>query len=668
MFCRVAVNYPVRDGGLTYRLPLGVVPVVGQLVDVPLRKRAELGLVLEVSEAAPPDSGEIVFKEILGLRDDYPVLSEQELRLYKWMSDYYHYSLGQLVVDCLPASKKRPRALEMAQATGVEPAPTPTAAQAMVIETVRGTLGHFSRHLIHGVTGSGKTLVFLEVIRSVLATGKSALYLLPEINLTPQFVETFSRHLGFPVYSFHSEITASQKYLIWKEASQNRAPRLFIGVRSAVFLPVVDLGVVVVDEEHDGSFKQDDRCAYNARDVGIKKAQLADCPVILASATPSLETWQNFQAPGAGTYYHPLRERVTNASLPLVSFIDTKLPKTARREAHDPWPLHPDTVSKISEGLAKGEQVLVFINRLGFANYVQCRACGHQFHCKNCSVTMRYFKQKHLLSCQHCEYHEPMPSGCPKCGNLTLLQKGFGTERVQQEVSALFPQARVERFDRDEIKTFAALQDKLQRFHAGEIDVLVGTQMLSKGHNFERVKKVIILGVDSQLNMPDFRANERIWQTIVQVAGRAGRYSHDGEVLVQTATPDAPLFELIRENSFDGFYRSEARMRELCECPPFYRIAAIYFSHRDQATLTKKMDDEVSPALHGLRSKHFSNVLVLGPRPALIEKRANQYSWTVLLKSKSVNELHNFIDSFLLNWPVKSGVSLKVDVDPQHIS
>ncbi len=667
MFHRVAVNYPVKNQGLTYSVPLGLELSVGDMVDVPLGRRKELGCILETNVAAPEG---VATKDIFQKREDYPSVRSEDLKLYQWMADYYHYGLGQLIADCLPATKKRPRPLKPIQGEGLPPEHQATAVQRNVIDAIAAQGPSFSKHLIHGVTGSGKTLIFLELVRRTLAQGKSALYLLPEINLTPQFVKTFSAHVNVEVMTFHSEVTASEKYLIWKEAAESDKPRLYIGVRSAVFLPIAHLGFVIVDEEHDGSFKQDDRCAYNARDVAIKKAQLANCPIVLGSATPAMEMWHHFNSQVPKTFYHPLRERVTDASLPEIVLVDTKNPanKPKPNPSESVWPLHETTVAALKDALANGEQALVFINRLGFANYIQCRACGHQFNCKNCSTTLRFFKNKNQLSCQHCEYHEPMPPGCPKCGNLTLLQKGFGTERVQEELKRLLPQASIERFDRDEIRTFQALQDKLEAFHCGKIDILVGTQMLSKGHNFKRVKRVVILGVDNQLNMPDFRASEKIWQTVVQVAGRAGRYSHDGKVYVQTANPESQLFEMIRSQSFDGFYESEMTIRKLCECPPFYRLAALYFSGRFQDKVIGHVTGDVEPMLRGLRTQHFPNVQILGPRPALIEKRANQYTWTVLLKSQDINQLHNMLRSFQMNWNGISGISLKVDVDPQHLS
>lgn len=660
MYCRVAVNYPIKNNGLTYHVPEGICVTVGDIVDVPLGKRKEIGCVLELNVAAP----EMEAKDIYAVREDYPRLRAKDIQLFQWMADYYHYGLGQHIADCLPASKKRPRLTKPETYGEAQPEPIPLPAQIKVIDEISRSLGGFHRHLVHGVTGSGKTLVFLHLIRQALQRNQSALYLLPEINLTPQFVETFRQYLNAPVHCFHSEVTASERYLIWKEAAEASIPSLFIGVRSSVFLPINNLGIVIIDEEHDGSFKQEDRCPYNARDVGIKKAQIENCPIVLGSATPAVETWWTYKNGGKGISYHPLPERIGGAILPMLRTVDSRSSKKPEQEI---WPMQPETMQLLRDAVERKEQALVFINRLGFANYLQCRACGHQFHCPNCSTTLRFFKQKNILSCQHCEYVERMPESCPKCYCLTLLQKGFGTERVQGVVQKEMPESRIERFDREEIKTFVQLRDKLTRFHNGEIDVLVGTQMLSKGHNFRRVKKVVILGVDNQLCYPDFRANERVWQTVVQVAGRAGRYSQDGEVLIQTANPDSPLFAVMANQGLDDFYQQEIPMREMSECPPFFRLAALYFTAKDQSKLSKELIERIGPILHGVVEQHFPMVRVLGPRPATIEKKSNQYTWTILLKAKEASDLHRCIDSFLLNWRPISWISLKIDVDPQHL-
>jgi primosomal protein N' (replication factor Y) len=324
-------------------------------------------------------------------------------------------------------------------------------------------------------------------------------------------------------------------------------------------------------------------------------------------------------------------------------------------------------MTAIGEALAKNEQVLVFVNRLGFANYMQCRACGHQFNCPNCSVTLRYYRRKSILACNHCEYKEPLPNQCPKCSCLTLSHKGFGTEKIQDVLVKQFPQKIIERFDREEIKTFKQLETRLDDFHQGKVDLMVGTQMLSKGHNFEKVKLVLILGIDSQLNFPDFRSSERVYQTLTQVSGRAGRYSQDGRVMIQTLNPENKLFEIIKNHDFDQFYKEELKIRELCECPPYKRLAMIHFSSRFQEKLIPHVSEQVGPMLRSLIGTNFPEVTILGPRPAHIEKKSNQFSWSILLKSKDLTQLHNLLKTFEMNYKSLSSVSYKIDVDPYNM-
>lgn len=656
---RIAVNYPQKNAGLLYFYEGDLER--GQVVEVPLGKRSEVGCVLSTDESnykEYADTPQDKIKSIKGIVPDWK-LDESELQLYEWMAQYYHYSLGQLIFDCLPHHLKRPRGLEQTKGEGKELEFVPNPTQLSIIDSIRQGLGSFKRSLVHGVTGSGKTIVYLDLIKSTIESGKSVLFLLPEINLTPQFVSTFAKYLDAPIYSYHSELSDSQKYQIWREARNMKAGALILGVRSSVFIPVSNLGLIVIDEEHDTSFKQDDRCPYNARDVASKKAQLLNIPLVMGSATPSLETYSAFHQPKQNLF--EMKERAGNAFLPEIQLIDArdKAPKE-----DDIWPLVPQSVQTIKEALARDEQVLVFVNRLGFASYMQCRGCGHQFNCPNCAITLRYYKRKNQLACHHCEYKEPMPSQCPSCGCLTMTHKGFGTEKIEEVLKRIFPEKRIERFDRDEIKTFKQLEERLGDFHAGRIDLMVGTQMLSKGHNFEKVKLVLILGIDSQLNFPDFRSAERVYQTLTQVAGRAGRYSQDGKVLIQTLNPDNSLFQIVKNHDFHQFYQDELKIRELCECPPYKRLAMIHFSSRFQEKLIPHVTEHAGAMIKGMVAQHFPEVSVLGPRPAHIEKKANQFTWSILLKSKDVSQLHNLLKSFEMNYKSMSSISYKIDIDP----
>ena len=658
---RIAVNYPQKNNGLLYFYEGELLR--GQMVEVPLGKRKELGCVLSADESQSReyhDTPQDKIKKVLSILPDSK-LDEAEIQLYEWMASYYHYSLGQVIFDCLPHHLKRPRALEENKGAGRDLEFTPNKRQQYVMEEIRKGLGQFHRYLLHGVTGSGKTAVYMDLIKKTMEQGKSVLFLLPEINLTPQFTATFSKYLNGTILSYHSELADSQKHQIWQIARKGDGPILILGVRSSVFIPLKNLGLIIIDEEHDTSFKQDDRCPYNARDVASKKAQILKIPIVMGSATPSLESYAAFHTDATKNNLFELRERAGEAFLPEVELIDA-------REKGDPevdiWPLVPKSIDAIKSALAKNEQVLVFVNRLGFANFIQCRACGHQFNCPNCSITLRYYRKKNILACHHCEYKEPLPGQCPECSCMTLSQKGFGTEKIQDILERVFPEKVIERFDREEIKTFKQLEERLDDFHQGKVDIMVGTQMLSKGHNFEKVKLVLILGIDSQLNFPDFRSSERVYQTLTQVAGRAGRYSKDGRVLIQTLNPENTIFQIVKKHDFDKFYQDELKIRQLCECPPFKRLVMLHFSSRFQDKLVDHVTENVGPMIRQLISQHFSEVSILGPRPAHIEKKSNQFTWSILLKSSDLPQLHNLLKTFEVNYKSLSSVSYKIDVDP----
>jgi primosomal protein N' (replication factor Y) len=658
---RIAVNYPLKNTGLLYFYE-GLLQR-GQVVEVPLGKRFAWGCVISTDESNSSEFKSTSVEKIKAIKEIIPgwQLSETELQLYEWMAQYYHYSLGQLIFDCMPEPLKRPRPLEVIHGEGNSLEIIPSDLQSSIIKSIQQGFGKFNRYLIHGVTGSGKTLVYLRLIQEMFKEGKSVLFLLPEINLTPQFVQTFSKYLNVPILTYHSELAASQKYQIWLTARNLNQPHLILGVRSSVFIPANNLGLIIIDEEHDTSFKQDDRCPYNARDVATKKAQLLGIPLVMGSATPSLETYSAFHQDSLKENLFELRIRAGQAFLPKIDLVDARNKEGFQEEI---WPLVPKAVDAIKEALVRKEQVIVFVNRLGFASYLQCRACGHQFSCPNCSLALRFYKKKNVLACHQCEYKEPAPTHCGACGCLTISQKGFGTEKVHEVLSHLLPDKSIERFDRDEIQTFKQLEQRLDDFHEGKIDIMVGTQMLSKGHNFEKVKLVLILGIDSQLNFPDFRSTERVYQTLTQVAGRAGRYSQDGKVLIQTLNPTNSIFKIIQDHEFSKFYEEELTIRSVCGCPPFKRFAMIHFSSRFQDRLIEHMSEKVAPMFRDLIRTNFSEVSLLGPRPAHVEKKANQFTWSLLLKTQDLSQLHNLLKSFEINYKSQASISYKIDVDP----
>lgn len=664
-YYQVAVNFPVLNSILTYQYETSLHQ--GDMVEVPLGRRKSQGII--IGKASKADLDKLTLSKIKSIVEVLPnsfPLSDNELELFKWMANYYHYSLGKLIFDCLPKIMKRPRDPQYKIGRNEEIPFELNHLQATIYDSVYKVLeSGFSQHFAHGVTGSGKSLVYLRLIKDCLNRGKSAQFLLPEINLTPQFTQMFETYLGYKVYSYHSGVTPSEKYNIWKALNESNEPVLVMGVRSSIFLPIKDLGIVVVDEEHDQSFKQTDRCTYNGRDVAIKKAQIHNCPVILGSATPSFENYYSFSKELQGRKYYALKERVSSGHFPELVLFDTR---NRFKENDAAWPLLDESIKLIEESIAKNEQVLVFINKLGFSNFVQCRACGHQFKNDDCGCdnNLRYFKQKNMLSCAHCEFKKPLPDKCPECAGITLMNKGFGTEKVQEVLQALFPKLNIDRFDRDEITNTKELNKKLDQFHNHEIDIMVGTQMLAKGHNFERVNLVVMLGIDSMLNYSDFRSTERTYQLASQVAGRAGRFSKESKVVIQTMNPDHNIFSYIQNHSFSGFYDEEMSLRELCQCPPFSKIIMLYFSSRFRDKVVDSSND-VARNLQKIGFENFKNVRILGPTPLSIEKKANQFTWAIMLKSDHINELHNLVKTFETNYKTPNGVTYKLDIDPQHV-
>lgn len=656
-FFEVAVNTPFNNSILTYSSDLILKP--GDLVEVPLGKRTEKGCVLkEVENYEEPEK----IKEIKGRDESFFVINDLHLGFLSWVAKYYHYPLGQHIFDVLPKLLKRPRPFTPLIGQGEGFGYDLTEEQLTAFNKVNENLGKFNRYLLHGVTGSGKTTVYLKLFKEVLEKGQSCFFLIPEINLTPQFIEVFQRHLKGKILTYHSSMSNSEKLGVWETIQHLDEPFILIGVRSSVFLPFKKLGLIVVDEEHDTSFKQEDRCPYHARDVATKMASLMKCPIVLGSATPTVETITSFK----GTSEHlVLKNRPKNLSMPTVEICDSRNKSTT--EDQEAWPFNVKTLDRIKEKLVAKEQVLVFVNRLGFASFVQCRSCGHEFHCANCSSNLKYFKSKRVLKCQFCEYSLPYPDSCPECGNMKLVQKGFGTEKLIEVLTKYFPENKCERFDRDAVKTFDDLKNILTKFNNREIDLLVGTQMLSKGHDFAGVNLVVLLGVDGQLNFPDFRSNEKVFQLITQTAGRPGRSEKRGEVIIETLSPNNKIFDYITNYDQEGFYQEELIIRENLDLPPYSRMCAIYFSSARYDVVVQEAT-RAAELIKNFQSKHFNKVELLGPRPALIEKRANKFSWTLLVKSEDVGQLHNLVDNFQKYFKPPHNLALKVDIDPMSLA
>jgi len=520
-----------------------------------------------------------------------------------------------------------------APATTVRTAgPTLLSEQSAAVAAITGSLERFGAFVLHGITGSGKTEVYLRVIEQVLLAGRRALVLVPEIGLTPQLLDRFRARFEAPLAVLHSGLTDQERLSAWRDAYRGHA-RIVLGTRSAVFAPLPGLGVIVVDEEHDASFKQHEGgFRYSARDLAVMRAAAASVPVVLGSATPALETLHNVLT---GRYRRlELARRAAQASPPTLKLIDLR--NHAVRGG-----LSTPAVLAIERHLAEQGQVLVFLNRRGYAPTLLCTACGWIAPCRECDARLTVHLSAARLRCHHCGADLPLPPRCPQCG-FAVKPVGQGTERIEETLGSLFPTAAIARLDRDVVRRPGDAARVMRRMSSGEARILVGTQMVTKGHDFPNVTLVVVLNADQGLFSTDFRAPERLAQTIVQVAGRAGRGSRAGEVLIQTEFPDHPLLKQLLAQGYDGFARTALEERSQAAWPPFSRLAVL----RDSARTPEAALAFLAHA-RGLARHPLSGVRLLGPVPAAIHKRSGRYHAQLLIESRERRPLHAFLDEWL---------------------
>jgi primosomal protein N' (replication factor Y) (superfamily II helicase) len=654
---RVALDVPLARL-FDYAAPAGMALAAGDRVTVPFGARSRLGVVVEAvaSTEVPIDR----LKSIGAVRDDAPRLSQDWLELMRFLSGYYHRPLGETVIAALPprlrSVKPLPRKVlqEKLQPGSARFVPTHalTEPQRQVQERIAASLGRFGAFLLHGVTGSGKTEVYLHLIAKVLESGAQALVLVPEISLTPQLEERFRR--AFPearIALMHSGLEDVARTAAWLAAARGDAG-IILGTRLAVLAPLPRLALVVVDEEHDSSFKQQDGLRYSGRDAAVYRAKLAGCPVVLGTATPSLETWHNHRS---GRYERlELAERAARGSrLPSVRTVDL------RREPMEQG-FCKSVLQSIASRLEKHEQSLIFINRRGYAPVLACEACGWVAGCARCTARMVLHAADRRLRCHHCGAEAAVPRACPTCGNVDLKAMGRGTQRVEETLAAHFPEARIVRIDRDSARRRADLARTLERIHRGEADILVGTQLLAKGHDFPLLTFVGVLNADAALLSTDYRAAERLFAVLAQVAGRAGRREQPGEVLVQTRYPEHPLFGALAQHDFAGFAESQLEERRQAGFPPFVSEAAL----RAEAP-------KLETALRFLREAAAMvqpppEVHIYDPVPNLMVRRAGMERAKLLMQSGSRSALQGFLTLLsdkLFETPSRQ-VRWHLDVDP----
>jgi primosomal protein N' (replication factor Y) len=655
---RVALDVPLATL-FDYARPDDLAISAGDRVVVPFGTRARVGIVVEEAEASTIPAARL--KAVSRVLEDAPRLAPHWLEFMRFLAAYYQRPLGETVIGALPPRlrslkplpKKALAALDAPAASPRLVTPhTPSAAQAQAIGRVAAALGRFQAFLLHGITGSGKTEVYLQLIARVLESGAQALVLVPEISLTPQLEARF-RH-AFPdarVALLHSALEDVPRTASWMAAARGEAG-IVLGTRLAVLASLPRLALVVVDEEHDTSFKQQEGLRYSGRDAAVARAKLAGCPVVLGTATPSLETWHNALA---GRYERlALPERaVPGAQLPVLRTLDLR-----GQELHHGFA--PALLEAIGARLARGEQSLVFINRRGYAPVLACHACDWASGCLRCSARMVLHKADRRLRCHHCGAESLVPRACPTCGNVDLKAMGRGTQRVEETLAARFPRARIARIDRDSARRRAELVRTLQGIARGDADVLVGTQLLAKGHDFPLLTLVGVLDADGALLSTDYRAAERLYATLAQVAGRAGRRERAGEVLVQTRYPQHPLYAALARHDYASFAAAQLAEREAAGFPPFVHEAALRAEAPRLAQALAFLEEaaRLVPVPEGVR--------VYDPVPHVITRRADLERAQLLVQSASRPALQEFLRAWSerLFAAAPRGVRWHLDVDP----
>jgi primosomal protein N' (replication factor Y) len=495
----------------------------------------------------------------------------------------------------------------------------------------------FSVSLLHGVTGSGKTAVYLAAMQSVLESGRSAILLVPEIGLTPAAAANLHQVFGDEVAILHSALTADERAEQWHRIRRGEA-RIVVGTRSAVFAPVSSLALIVVDEEHDSSYKQEETPRYHGRDVAVMRGKLTGAAVVLASATPSIESYHNAQS---GKYkLIELRERVERRPLPEVEVVDMRF--EFQNTGQDRI-FSQALIEQVSERLERGEQAMVLLNRRGYSSVVLCRACGETLQCKNCSIALTFHKAGYRMECHYCGYRQAVPKRCPQCESEHIFFLGAGSEKVEEHLHAAFPQARIGRLDRDTVKSRHDFERALNQFHAGEINLLVGTQMIAKGHDVHGVTLVGVVGADFALGFPDFRAAERTFQLLTQVAGRAGRGETPGKVILQTFFQDHYAIQFAQQHDYQGFYDKEVRYRRWMHYPPFSALANILV-RSDKLDQTLKWTGQLGKWFESTRNE---GVRVLGPSVAPIMRLKRDYRYHFILKASGREKLNTALRKML---------------------
>jgi primosomal protein N' (replication factor Y) len=660
---------PVAVGGsFTYSIPGELAQSVrrGSLVTVPFgQSEKSVGLVVNVHDTGPQG---VTVKEISGLFAGETVLHDRLTDFLLWIAEYYLAYPGEVMKAALPSPadlsrrahrRRRDEEPGITAAGPVMPFDLNTVQQE-AYDSVKRLFASHETVLLHGVTSSGKTEIYIHLIREQLEMGRQVLYMLPEIALTTQIIERLRRHFGASIGVFHSRLTPAARRDVWKQVGEGSL-RAVLGVRSSLFLPFSDLGLIIVDEEHDSSYKQYDPAPrYHARDAAMMLARLHGGRTLLGSATPSLESYHN--ALGGRYGLVELMTRYGDVMMPEMIIADTR---SFLKKKGPATHFTPRLVEAVHEALGRGEQVILFQNRRGFSPFLMCSDCGHVPACTNCSVSYTYHKSIGRLVCHYCGKSVRLPSECPECGSVNITTRGFGTEKIEEEIKLMFPSARVARMDQDTVRVRSAASEILGSFAAGDTDILIGTQMISKGLDFGRLTVVGILDADTMMYFPDFRAHERSFQLMEQVSGRAGRRTRRGKVIIQTADPANPVLRQVLKHDYRAMSTAQLEERALFGYPPFTRIIRIALKHRDMEELN------TSAARLAERLRRHLGSHLLGPEFPMVMQVQKWYIKTIMIKidnslsPSKVKELIRRETDAELKSARKGILRIQADVDPQ---
>lgn len=634
-----------------------LIPEIGKRAEVRFGNRKMTGFIVSISEKIPetcPVSPDKI-KGIIRILDKEALFTPEIYELACWISKYYICSIGEAVFSIIPSRAKRESsspgfAFEEDFTLKTRNKLSTEQYEAVKAITESADNNEAAYHYLYGPTGSGKTEVFLQCAEWLLNKGKGVIYLVPEIGLTPQVVKAVTARFGNTAAVLHSGLTPAQKLSEWRRIMHKEA-RIVIGARSAVFAPVPNLGMIIIDEEHDGSYKSGETPRYHARQAGMHRALKLGIPLLMGSATPSVEAW--FLMKTGKLIRHTLTKRLAGGAMPLIKTIDLS-------KIENSGSISDELAEEIRKTVENKKQVILFLNRRGFTHFFRCNSCGYEIKCKNCSVPMTYHKTENRLRCHYCNYQVQPPSSCPQCSSLDVGYSGFGTEYIENETRAKFPNARIIRIDTDALTKKGELEEKLNAFRKGEYDILLGTQMVAKGLNFPNLQLVGVILADTGLHMPDFRASERTFSLITQVAGRAGRYFPDGKVLVQTYNPLKEPIKYACSGNVNDFYDYELEMRKILGFPPFSRLIRLVFRSAKQNIAESFAND----AAKLLSAKLKNKADIIGPAECPILKISMNYRYQVILRSLNISEMQKAVEDLMYNYTHPANIYIEFDIDP----